>query len=108
MQQLGAAAFIAENAGIFGKVSIGEGSSVWFNSVIRAEFQHITIGRYSNIQDFAMLHIGFNDPVQIGDMNGESQKIRRFRETRKIHVAVTMANIFRSTYPDGAPRGIYR
>ncbi len=67
MQQLDSAAFIAESAQICGKVSIGEGSSIWFHSVIRAEWQDVSIGRYSNIQDFAMLHIGYDHAIGIGD-----------------------------------------
>jgi len=67
MQDLDGAAFIADNARIYGEVSMDEGTSLWFNSVIRAECQHITIGRYSNIQDFAMLHVGYDDATRIGD-----------------------------------------
>ena len=67
MQQLENAAFIADNARIFGRVRVGVGSSVWFNTVIRAESHEVSIGRYTNIQDFSMLHIGYDSPVRIGD-----------------------------------------
>lgn len=59
--------FVHESAQIYGRVAIGEGSSVWPNSVMRAEDHEITIGRFSNIQDFAMLHVGFDHPVSVGD-----------------------------------------
>lgn len=41
----------ASNATILGNVSIGEGSSVWYNAVIRSEEETIEIGQETNIQD---------------------------------------------------------
>lgn len=52
---------------LYGQIEIAEGSSLWPQCVIRAEAQRVRIGRYSNIQDFAMLHIGFADEVHVGD-----------------------------------------
>lgn len=48
--------FIAENATIVGQVTIGAGSSVWFNAIIRGDVNTITIGERTNIQDAAMIH----------------------------------------------------
>ncbi|MBU4374353.1 MAG: gamma carbonic anhydrase family protein [Euryarchaeota archaeon] len=59
-------AFIAETACIIGDVSIGEKSSVWFNSVIRGDWAKISIGRGCNIQDNAVIHSDEID-VEIGD-----------------------------------------
>ena len=59
--------FVAVGAQLYGKVSIAEGSSLWPNAVIRAEAQEVRIGRYTNIQDFAMIHIGYDHPTEIGD-----------------------------------------
>ena len=59
-------AFIADTACLIGDVSIGEKSSVWFNTVIRADRAKISIGRNSNIQDNAVIHSDETD-VQIGD-----------------------------------------
>lgn len=59
-------AFIAETACIIGDVSIGEKSSVWFNSVIRGDRAKITIGRGCNIQDNVVIHSDERD-VEIGD-----------------------------------------
>jgi carbonic anhydrase/acetyltransferase-like protein (isoleucine patch superfamily) len=58
---------IAASAQIYGKVEIGSGSSVWPNAVFRAESQRISIGRLTNVQDFAMLHIGYEHPTIVGD-----------------------------------------
>ena len=61
------AAYIAENATISGDVALGEGSSVWFNAVMRAEVASITVGALSNVQDYVMLHADYDCPVVIGD-----------------------------------------
>ena len=67
MQSIHPSVFIAPGVQIYGKVSIGEGSSLWPNSVIRAECQHVSIGRNTNIQDFTMIHVGYDDATVIGD-----------------------------------------
>lgn len=54
-------------ASVFGDVRFGEGSSLWPNSVIRAEMNHVAIGRFTNVQDFVMIHIGVQHPTIIGD-----------------------------------------
>lgn len=59
-------AFIADTACIIGDVSIGERSSVWFNSVIRGDRAKISIGRGCNIQDNAVIHSDDRN-VEIGD-----------------------------------------
>lgn len=59
-------AFIADTACIIGDVSIGEGSSIWFNTVIRADRAKITIGKNCSIQDNVVVHSDETD-VQIGD-----------------------------------------
>jgi carbonic anhydrase/acetyltransferase-like protein (isoleucine patch superfamily) len=59
--------WIAPTAQLFGAVSIAPGASVWHNAVLRAECQRIQIGRMTNIQDFAMLHVGFDEPTRVGE-----------------------------------------
>ncbi len=49
--------FIAPTASIIGDVTIGKGSGVWFNSVIRGDVEPITIGENSNIQDGTIIHV---------------------------------------------------
>ncbi|ANK80784.1 gamma carbonic anhydrase family protein [Minwuia thermotolerans] len=51
-------AYIDETVRIFGKVTIGDGASVWPNVVMRAEQHEIVVGRRTNIQDFTMVHVG--------------------------------------------------
>ena len=58
--------FIAESADVYGKVSLGEDASVWFQSVLRGDNQEITIGQRSNIQDGTVIHVDADAPVMIG------------------------------------------
>ena len=67
LHSIHASAWIAPSAQLYGKISIGEGSSVWHNAVARAECQAIELGRFVNIQDFVMIHVGFDAPTRIGD-----------------------------------------
>lgn len=59
--------FVAEGAQVYGDVEIGEGSSVWFNAVIRGDEGKITIGKNTNIQDNAVLHSDMLVGIEIGD-----------------------------------------
>ena len=59
-------AYIDPSARVFGDVTLGEGGSVWPLAVIRAEVHAVRIGRFSNVQDFAMLHIGYGRGVEVG------------------------------------------
>lgn len=60
-------AFIAPGAFVIGQAVIGAESSVWFNSVIRADCEKIIIGSGSNIQDQTTCHADFGLPLTIGD-----------------------------------------
>lgn len=59
-------AFVAPSAEMFGAVSFDEGSSVWYNVVIRAEMSHVHIGENTNLQDFVMIHVGAETPTIVG------------------------------------------
>ena len=61
-----AAALIAPSADMIGDVRVGEGASVWFGVVIRADNTPILVGARSNIQDNAMLHSDVGAPLAIG------------------------------------------
>ncbi len=60
-------AWIADSAELYGRITIGAGSSVWPQCVIRAESQEVVVGRHTNLQDFVMIHIGYDHPTRIGD-----------------------------------------
>ncbi|NNC82073.1 MAG: gamma carbonic anhydrase family protein [Flavobacteriales bacterium] len=48
--------FLAENATLVGELTLGDDCSVWFNAVIRADVNRITVGDRVNIQDGAVIH----------------------------------------------------
>jgi carbonic anhydrase/acetyltransferase-like protein (isoleucine patch superfamily) len=68
LQSIHPSVFIAPGAQVYGRVSIGEGSSLWPHAVIRSECQHVKIGENTNIQDFTMIHVGYEAPTLIGDL----------------------------------------
>ena len=57
--------FIAPNATLIGNVEIAENASVWFNVVIRADMDKVTIGENSNIQDGSILHVDQGFPINV-------------------------------------------
>ena len=61
------AAYIDPTARIYGNVEIGVAASVWPYAVIRAESKFVRIGRYANLQDHVMLHVGYHAPTIVGD-----------------------------------------
>lgn len=50
-------AFVAPNATIIGKVKIGSGSSIWFNTVLRGDVEAIFVGERTSIQDGSIVHV---------------------------------------------------
>lgn len=64
---ISATAFLAATAVVIGKVTIGEGSSVWFGAVLRGDACPIRIGRGTNIQDGAVIHGDDGGSVDIAD-----------------------------------------
>lgn len=65
---LGSRCFLATGATLIGDVILGEESSIWFNAVLRADVHTIRVGRRTNIQDLAAIHVTPDrHPVRIGD-----------------------------------------
>lgn len=64
---LGERVFVAEGAKIIGDVEIGDDSSVFYNTVIRADLAEIRIGKRTNIQDNATIHLSTGVGVHVGD-----------------------------------------
>ena len=60
-------AWVADSAQVIGRVTLAEGSSVWFGVVIRGDTEAISIGRASNIQDNSVLHADHGMPLVIGE-----------------------------------------
>lgn len=56
MPRIHPSAFIAPGCRIIGDVEIGPDASVWYNCVIRADVNRISIGARSNVQDGSVIH----------------------------------------------------
>lgn len=57
-----------DNATVVGDVTIGEGTSLWFNSVLRGDVNTIIVGKHCNIQDGSVLHTLYQkSTITLGD-----------------------------------------
>ncbi len=62
-----ASAFVAPSAQIFGNVVVGRSVVIMFGAVLRAEFEMISIGEESNVQDNCVFHVDEGYPLTIGE-----------------------------------------
>ena len=65
--RIDATAYVAPGARIVGDVTIGPRASIWFNAVLRADNDAITIGAETNVQDGAVLHTDVDHPCIVDD-----------------------------------------
>ncbi len=59
-------AFVAPNATLVGRVSLGPESSVFYGAVLRGDTDQITLGARSNLQDNVVVHCDVGIPTTIG------------------------------------------
>lgn len=60
------AAFVAAGAVLVGQVYLAEGSSVWYNTTLRADLAPIRIGQNSNVQDNCCIHVEAGGACTVG------------------------------------------
>jgi len=65
--KLGKGVYIATGAVVLGDVTLGDFSSVWYNAVVRGDINRIVVGRHTNIQDNAVLHLAYEFPCLLGN-----------------------------------------
>ncbi len=65
--EIDASVWLAPGSVVAGDVTLGHGSSVWYNAVIRGDSESVTIGARSNIQDGVVIHTHRGHPAVIGD-----------------------------------------
>lgn len=58
--------YVAPGAQLVGDVRLGDGASVWFNAVLRADDDYIEIGAGSNVQDASVIHCDAGTPTRVG------------------------------------------
>jgi len=61
------ASFVASSADVAGEVELGEGASVWYGAVLRADLAPIKVGPGSNVQDGAVVHVDEDHPCVLGE-----------------------------------------
>jgi carbonic anhydrase/acetyltransferase-like protein (isoleucine patch superfamily) len=59
-------AFVHPSAEVIGRVSLGDGASVWPGAVLRGDIEKISVGAESNIQDNAVVHTDHGVPTSVG------------------------------------------
>lgn len=59
--------WIAPNATVIGRVTLGADVSVWFGATIRGDNEPIRIGRRTSIQENVVLHVDAGFPLEIGE-----------------------------------------
>lgn len=60
-------AFIAPGAVVLGDVTVGEDAGIWYHATVRGDRGAVVIGRGSNIQDNAVVHLDSGFSVTIGE-----------------------------------------
>jgi carbonic anhydrase/acetyltransferase-like protein (isoleucine patch superfamily) len=61
-------AFVHPRATLIGDVRVGPQASIWPGAVLRADWNPITVGRATSIQDNAVVHVTSHGPTTIGEM----------------------------------------
>jgi carbonic anhydrase/acetyltransferase-like protein (isoleucine patch superfamily) len=64
--QVHPSAFIAPTAVLIGDVTVEENASVWYNAVVRSDFNPIVIRRGANVQDCSVIHVTPRGGVEVG------------------------------------------
>lgn len=64
--QIDPSVWVDPTALVIGDVQMGSDSSVWPMAVVRGDVHHIRIGRATNIQDGAVLHVSHDGPFNPG------------------------------------------
>ncbi|CAN5403067.1 gamma carbonic anhydrase family protein [soil metagenome] len=62
----GDSVFIAPNAYVLGNVTLGNNVSIWYGATLRADFDSITIGDDSNVQEGVIMHVDHGTPLTVG------------------------------------------
>lgn len=59
--------YVATSAAVLMDVTIGQGTSVWYGTVVRGDVASIRIGEGTNLQDLTVVHPEDDEDVEIGD-----------------------------------------
>ena len=59
--------FIHERAYVAGDVTLLEGANIWCGACVRGDIAPVVIGKNTNVQDNATIHVGYGLPAVLGD-----------------------------------------
>ncbi len=59
--------YVAPSAVLVGDVAVAEFASIWHGAVLRGDFDAVEIGRDTNVQDNAVVHVDYGLPARIGE-----------------------------------------
>tara|TARA_R110002049_G_scaffold2434_1_gene17808 strand:- start:119 stop:640 length:522 start_codon:yes stop_codon:yes gene_type:complete len=65
--EVAAEAWVAPDANVIGKVTLGPEASVWFGSTLRGDNEMITVGHGSNVQENCVFHTDMGYPLTVGE-----------------------------------------
>jgi len=65
--EIGREAWVAPNATLTGRVTLGARASVWFGCVLRGDLEPIVIGDETNVQDLTVVHVDRGCPAVVGN-----------------------------------------
>ena len=60
-------AFVAADAHVIGRVTLGPDTGIWFGCVLRGDNERITIGARTNVQEHCVMHTDMGFPLTIGE-----------------------------------------
>ncbi len=63
----GAGVFVHRKAYVAGDVALGENASIWCGACLRGDIAPIRVGKNSNVQDNATIHVGYGLPTVLGE-----------------------------------------
>ena len=59
--------FIHGRAYVAGDVTLEDGANIWCGACIRGDLAPVRIGKNTNVQDNATIHVGYGVPAVLGD-----------------------------------------
>ena len=77
--------FIHGRAYVAGDVTLKDGANIWCGACIRGDLAPVRIGKNTNVQDNATIHVGYGVPAVLGDhVTGQyvTGKLREWEEYR--------------------------
>lgn len=83
-------AYVAPGVTLIGAVTVGARSSIWYQTVVRADLNCVEIGTETNVQDGCVLHVANEFALRIGDGVSCGHQATLHACTIKDHVLVGM------------------